>query len=56
MKMRVGLSLRAVVKAAESAWVASPTTGVEREILDRIGYEVARGTLGRDLPRQVTSV
>jgi anti-sigma factor ChrR (cupin superfamily) len=35
---------RAVVHAASLEWVSSPTAGVDRRMLDRIGDEVARAT------------
>jgi anti-sigma factor ChrR (cupin superfamily) len=35
---------RVVIATAELPWIASPTAGVERRLLDRIGGEVARAT------------
>ncbi|MDA8350888.1 MAG: cupin domain-containing protein [Pseudomonadota bacterium] len=44
MFLNEDLSRRAVVHAAELPWVASPTAGVERRMLFRIGAEQARAT------------
>ena len=44
MKLNADFSRRAAVHAARLAWVPSPTAGVERRLLDRIGDEVARAT------------
>ncbi|MGF1445333.1 MAG: cupin domain-containing protein [Pikeienuella sp.] len=44
MKLNADFSKRAVVKAAETDWIASPMPGVSRKMLDRIGDEVARAT------------
>jgi anti-sigma factor ChrR (cupin superfamily) len=44
MKLNADFSRRAVVHAARLAWTPSPTRGVERRMLDRIGEEVARAT------------
>lgn len=44
MLLNEDLSRRAVVHAAELPWVASPTAGVERRMLFRIGTEQARAT------------
>ena len=44
MELNADFSRRAVVHAANLAWVASPTAGVDRRMLDRIGAEVARAT------------
>ena len=44
MELHADFTKRAVVHAATLAWVASPTAGVERRMLDRIGDEVARAT------------
>ncbi len=43
-RINADFSKRAVVHAAQVPWVASPTPGVERRMLDRIGDEVARAT------------
>jgi anti-sigma factor ChrR (cupin superfamily) len=44
MRINADFSKRATVHAAQSDWVRSPTPGVERRMLDRIGDEVARAT------------
>jgi anti-sigma factor ChrR (cupin superfamily) len=44
MELNADFSARAAVHAARLAWVPSPTAGVERRMLDRIGGEVARAT------------
>lgn len=44
MEINAHFSQRAVVHAARLPWVASPSAGVERRMLDRIGDEVARAT------------
>jgi quercetin dioxygenase-like cupin family protein len=44
MRLNADFSKRALVRAADTAWVASPMPGVERLMLDRIGAEVARAT------------
>ena len=44
MKINADFSRRVVVRAARSEWIASPMPGVERQMLDRIGGEVARAT------------
>lgn len=44
MRINADFSQRAVVHFADTAWVASPSAGVERKMLDRIGDEVARAT------------
>lgn len=44
MKINADFSQRATVHFAESPWVASPSAGVTRKILDRIGGEVVRAT------------
>ena len=43
-RIRASFDQRAVVQPGDEAWVASPTPGVERKLLDRIGDEVARAT------------
>lgn len=44
MELNADFSQRAVVHAARLAWTPSPSAGVERRMLDRIGDEVARAT------------
>ncbi len=44
MEVNADFSRRAAVHAARLAWTPSPTPGVERRMLDRIGAEVARAT------------
>ena len=44
MRINADFSARAVVRASQTDWVASPMPGVERKMLDRIGEEVARAT------------
>ncbi|WAC46102.1 cupin domain-containing protein [Pseudomonas sp. SL4(2022)] len=44
MQLNADFSQRALIRAADSPWVASPMPGVERRMLDRIGEEVARAT------------
>lgn len=44
MRLNANFSERALVKYADSDWVASPMPGVDRKMLDRIGEEVARAT------------
>ncbi|PTS82374.1 cupin [Pseudomonas sp. HMWF032] len=44
MQLNADFSQRALIRAADSPWVASPMPGVERRMLDRIGDEVARAT------------
>ncbi|WP_291297861.1 cupin domain-containing protein [Elioraea sp.] len=44
MNLNADFTLRAAVHGAASPWVASPTVGVDRRMLDRIGGEVARAT------------
>lgn len=44
MRLNADFSCRAVVTPDQYRWVASPTPGVERMMLDRIGEEVARAT------------
>lgn len=43
-RINADFTRRAVVHAARLPWVPSPTVGVERRMLDRIGDEVARAT------------
>jgi len=44
MKLNADFSRRVLVRDADNPWVASPTAGVARKMLDRIGTEVARAT------------
>lgn len=44
MKLNADFSQRVVVRPEDYDWVASPASGVERMMLDRIGEEVARAT------------
>lgn len=44
MQLNANFDERAVVHAAQEAWVPSPMKGVDRRMLDRIGDEVARAT------------
>ncbi len=59
MLLNEDLSQRSVVHAADAPWVASPSAGVERRMLFRIGAEQARATSivryapGSHFPRHV---
>lgn len=44
MRLNADFTKRVAVHAAGLAWMPSPTPGVERRMLDRIGDEVARAT------------
>lgn len=44
MELNADFSRRVLVHAARLDWVPSPSAGVERRMLDRIGDEVARAT------------
>lgn len=44
LRIRANFSERVVVPPEAETWAASPTAGVERRMLDRIGDEVARAT------------
>ena len=44
MQINANFSERAVVRPGDLDWVPSPMAGVERQMLDRIGGEVARAT------------
>ncbi|MEX0329026.1 MAG: cupin domain-containing protein [Ruegeria sp.] len=44
MRINADFSKRAAVHFEDTEWVASPSAGVERKMLDRIGDEVARAT------------
>jgi len=44
MKLNADFSQRVVIRPEDYDWVASPASGVDRMMLDRIGEEVARAT------------
>lgn len=44
MRVNADFSLPAFARTAEIDWIPSPTAGVERRMLDRVGDEVARAT------------
>ncbi len=44
MRLNADFSRRVVVDTARMQWTASPSAGVDRKMLDRIGGEVARAT------------
>jgi anti-sigma factor ChrR (cupin superfamily) len=44
MNIHANFALRAAVHAQDNPWVRSPMPGVERQMLDRLGGEVARAT------------
>jgi anti-sigma factor ChrR (cupin superfamily) len=44
MELRANFDRREVVRPGDEAWRPSPMPGVERQMLDRIGEEVARAT------------
>lgn len=44
MRLNADFDQRVLVRFDENDWVASPSAGVERKMLDRIGDEVARAT------------
>jgi hypothetical protein len=44
MEIHANFLKRAVVHSRQLAWVPSPSPGVERRMLDRVGAEVARAT------------
>jgi anti-sigma factor ChrR (cupin superfamily) len=44
LRIRANFSERVVVLPEAESWTASPTAGVERRMLDRVGNEVARAT------------
>lgn len=44
MRINADFSERVVIRPDERVWVPSPMAGVERQMLDRIGGEVARAT------------
>src|SRR6187455_1307816 len=43
-RIRADFDQRVVVRSGAEPWTQSPTAGVERKMLDRIGDEVARAT------------
>jgi anti-sigma factor ChrR (cupin superfamily) len=44
MNINADFSERAVIDSQRSEWIPSPSSGVERRMLDRLGGEVARAT------------
>jgi anti-sigma factor ChrR (cupin superfamily) len=44
MRLNADFTQRALVRYDQQDWVASPASGVQRRMLDRIGAEVARAT------------
>ncbi len=44
MRLNADFNQRVVLRPDERTWVASPMAGVDRQMLDRIGAEVARAT------------
>ncbi|MCR9113440.1 MAG: cupin, partial [Rhodobacteraceae bacterium] len=44
MRLNADFSERVVIRPQDYDWQASPASGVERMMLDRIGDEVARAT------------
>ena len=44
MNLNTDFSRRVVCHAADAVWVGSPSAGVQRRMLDRVGAEVARAT------------
>ena len=44
MRLNADFSQRVVLRPSDRDWVASPMAGVDRQMLDRIGEEVARAT------------
>lgn len=44
MKINAALNQRAVVQSRDLPWVDSPATGIQRRMLERDGFEVARVT------------
>lgn len=44
MELNTDFSQRVLVRTEEEPWQSSPSTGVDRRMLDRIGGEVARAT------------
>jgi len=57
MELRSDFSKREVVRPGDEDWRASPMAGVDRQMLDRIGDEVARATtIVRYAPNSTFSV
>ena len=44
MKLNADFDQRVVIRPGDVDWVASPMAGVDRQMLDRVGTEVARAT------------
>ncbi len=44
MRLNADFALPVVIRPGDAPWVASPLAGVERQMLDRIGEELARAT------------
>ena len=44
MRLNADFNERVVLRPEDREWVASPMAGVDRQMLDRIGEEVARAT------------
>ncbi|MBT6800637.1 MAG: cupin, partial [Rhodospirillales bacterium] len=44
LKINADFNDRAVINTADADWISSPSAGVDRIMLDRIGDEVARAT------------
>ena len=44
MELNADFSKRVLIHSADQPWQASPSAGVSRRMLDRIGAEVARAT------------
>jgi anti-sigma factor ChrR (cupin superfamily) len=44
LRLRADFHERAVVRTRDASWISSPSSGVDRIMLDRIGGEVARAT------------
>ena len=44
MRLNADFDKRVVIRPADYAWVGSPSPGVDRMMLDRVGEEVARAT------------
>ena len=42
MRLNADFALPVVIRPGDAPWVASPLAGVERQMLDRIGEELAR--------------
>ncbi|MBE9553947.1 MAG: cupin, partial [Proteobacteria bacterium] len=44
LRIKANFDKRAVVRTSDTDWISSPSSGVDRIMLDRIGGEVARAT------------